>query len=112
MQAGDRQSAAGLDLAGDALVLDRAFGFQRDHRGLWIGLVAILDRGLGGAELGGVHFLLSRILWRVRFNRSRRRCHHHIASPAVDFGSASGTLRWSERHSAVSTRRLKLPTTL
>jgi len=28
MQAGDRQGAAGLDLASDALVLDRAFGFQ------------------------------------------------------------------------------------
>src|ERR1041385_1501937 len=45
---------------------------------------------------------------RVGYRRRLRRCHHHIASPAVDFASASGTLRSSERSSAVSTRRLKL----
>ena len=56
VQAGHRQRAAGLDLAGDAFVVDRALGFQRDHRGLGIGLVALLDRGLHGAEFGGVHF--------------------------------------------------------
>src|SRR5258706_7286295 len=58
MQAGHRQRAAGLDLAGDAFVLDRAPGLERDDRGLRIGFVALLDRGLGSAEFGGVHFAL------------------------------------------------------
>ena len=58
MQAGDREGAAGFDLAGDAFVLDRAPGLERDDRGVRIGFVALLDRGLGGAEFGGVHFAL------------------------------------------------------
>ena len=44
--------------------VDRALGLQGDDRGLRVGLVAILDRGLRGAELGGVHLVLSRILLR------------------------------------------------
>src|ERR1700733_5396777 len=107
MQPGDRQSAAGLDLAGDAFVVDRPLGFQRDESGLRGGFVLVLDRGLRGAEFGGVHFSLPAII-RFGCNGWERGCHHHIASPAVDFGSASGTLRSSERSSAVSTRRLKL----
>src|SRR5258706_6636988 len=58
MQAGDRQGAAGLDLAGDGFVLDRAPGFKRDDRGLRIGFVALLDRSLSGAEFGSVHIAL------------------------------------------------------
>jgi hypothetical protein len=58
MQAGHRQRAAGFDLAGDAFIVDRAFGFQRDDGGRGIGLVAFLDRGLYRAEFGSVHFHL------------------------------------------------------
>ena len=55
MKPGDRQRPAGLDLAGDAFIVDRALGFQRDDGCGGLGLVAILDRGLQRAEFGGVH---------------------------------------------------------
>src|ERR1700733_8206821 len=62
MQAGYRQRAAGLDLAGDAFTIDRPLGFQRDESGLRIGFVFVLDRGLRGAEFGSVHFSLPAII--------------------------------------------------
>src|SRR6266702_3039773 len=60
MEASHRDGAAGLDLAGDAFAVGRALGLQRDHRGLGIGLVAFLDRGLHLAQFCGVHLVLSR----------------------------------------------------
>ena len=58
MQARDGERAPGLDLAGDVLVVERALGLQRDHRGAGIALVALLDRRLHRAQCGGVHGLL------------------------------------------------------
>src|SRR5215831_6638868 len=55
MQAGHGQRAAGLDLAGDSGVVERAFGLQGDQAGLGVGLVAVLDRRLHRAQRGGVH---------------------------------------------------------
>src|SRR6185295_4682358 len=56
MQAGNTKRAAGLDLAGDVGVVDRAFGSKRDHRGAGIALVALLDRRLHCAQCGCIHF--------------------------------------------------------
>jgi len=55
MQPGDRQRAAGLDLAGDVRVVERALGLKRDESGVRLALVAILDRRLQRAEGGGIH---------------------------------------------------------
>ena len=55
MQARDRERAAGLDLAGDVGIVERALGLQGDQGGLGVGLVALLDRRLHGAQCGGVH---------------------------------------------------------
>jgi hypothetical protein len=55
VQAGGVERAAGLDLAGDGAVVERALGAQRHHRGLWIGFVAFLDRRLQRAQFVGVH---------------------------------------------------------
>ena len=55
MQAGDRERAAGLDLAGDVRVVERALGLERDEGGLGVALVAVLERRLHGAQRGGIH---------------------------------------------------------
>src|SRR5882757_3041658 len=110
VQPGHGHRAAGLDLAGQPFVLDRALGFQRNDGGGRISLVTFLDRGLHGAEFSGVHYcsLPDTSIVHVGCNGSERGCHHHMASPDIDFPSLSGTLRSSERSSAVITRRLKL----
>src|SRR5581483_3230415 len=74
MQAGDRKRAAGLDLAGDIGVVERALGLERDESCVRLALVALLDRRLQRAQSSGIHgFLLaviareggqSSILWR------------------------------------------------
>ena len=46
---------AGLELAGNVAVVERAFGAQRDHGGLRIAFVALLDRRLHGAQFVGIH---------------------------------------------------------
>jgi GNAT superfamily N-acetyltransferase len=55
MQPRNGERAASLDLARDAGVVERALGLERDHRGLGIGLVALLDRRLQRAQSGSVH---------------------------------------------------------
>ena len=50
MQARDRERAAGLDLAGDVRVVERALGLERDEGGLGVALVALLDRRLHRAQ--------------------------------------------------------------
>ena len=59
MQARDRERAAGLDLAGDIGVVERAVRLERDHRRMRIALVAILDRRLHGAQSGSIHSIFS-----------------------------------------------------
>ena len=46
MQTGDRERAAGLDLAGDVLVVERSLRLQGDDRGIRLGAVLILQRRL------------------------------------------------------------------
>ena len=55
MQPGGGERAAGLDLARDRAVVERAAGAQRDVRGFRVGAVALLQRRLQGAEVFGVH---------------------------------------------------------
>ena len=55
MQAGNRERAAGLDLAGDALVVQRALRLEGDDGGLRLVAIAVLQRRLQGAESGCVH---------------------------------------------------------
>src|SRR3954452_11694033 len=58
MQARNSERAPRLHLAGDALVVERAFGLERDQRRAGIGLVAVLDRRLHGTKFVGVHLFL------------------------------------------------------
>jgi len=64
VQAGDRQRAAGLDLAGDVGVIELARGAQSDDGRVRVGALLVLDRRLEGAQGGGIHWGLL--------------CHHHI----------------------------------
>ena len=73
MQAGGGERAAGLDLAGDIGVVERALRLQGDDRGVRIVLVALLDRRLQRAQFIGVHRAMSSSI------RSRRRRQHHAA---------------------------------
>jgi hypothetical protein len=60
MEPGDRQRAAGLDLAGDAFIVDRAFGFQGNDRRRRIGLVTFLDRSSAASIFVSRLFFLPR----------------------------------------------------
>ena len=51
-----RDRPAGLDLAGDVAVVERALGLERDQRRARIALVAVLDGRLHGAKFGSIHF--------------------------------------------------------
>ena len=56
MQPGDGKRPARLDLAGDRLVVDRAFGAKRDQRLRGVVAIGLLQRRLHGFQSGGVHF--------------------------------------------------------
>src|SRR5579871_731418 len=132
MQPGDRERAAGLDLAGDVGIVERALGLERDDGGLRRALVALLDRRLQRAQCGGVHdFLLLTSSWpgssrpstssifpRLKTwmpgtrpgmtNIVQAANYHHSAAPVLVLASpsAGAAARLSERSSAASTRRL------
>jgi hypothetical protein len=55
MQAGDCERAPGLDLAGDIGLVEPSLRAQRDAGGSRVGLVALFDRRLQGAQRGGIH---------------------------------------------------------
>ena len=55
VQARDRERAAGLDLAGDVLVIERALRLQGDDGGVRVAAVLVLQRRLKGAKRGRIH---------------------------------------------------------
>src|SRR5438477_10963232 len=90
MQPRDGKRAPGLNLAGNARIVDRAFGLERDHRGTGVAFVALLDRRLHRAQCGCVH-VCSPYAAGVRTTRpvtlpARR-------SLSASFTSASGRVR-------------------
>src|SRR5947199_9562661 len=91
MQAGDRERAPGLDLAGDMGIIERALRPQSDIGRLGIALVALLERRLHGAQRSGIHLetpvQMSEIGWHMSDVRGQlRRDGTLLLSQIYDIG--------------------------